>query len=87
MVKILIDLKLIHKWNLVLTEAESIEIELSENQAITSYDHANFKYLSEIGSGATATVFLVNWKHTPSLFAIKKFHDMPTVDEIVNEVC
>ncbi|CAG8495288.1 212_t:CDS:2, partial [Funneliformis caledonium] len=54
-----------------------------DTKEITLYDHTDFKYVTEIGSGSTASVFTVNWKN--EVFAIKKFHKNLNMKEIINE--
>ncbi|CAG8441211.1 14352_t:CDS:2 [Funneliformis caledonium] len=44
----------------------------------------DFKNESEVGSGAAASVFTVNWKN--SVFAIKKFNKILSMKEITNEI-
>src|SRR5687768_11716673 len=83
-----------------------------QNKEITYYNHEEFDKISEIGSGATAKVYIANLKKvkrsssvstttmplnseandlstSPSSiaqFAIKKFHKISSMNEVVNEV-
>ena len=50
------------------------------------YNHGDFKNFSMVGSGGSASVHVAEWKNTRAKFAIKKFAESSTEEEIINEV-
>ncbi|CAG8619724.1 14121_t:CDS:2 [Funneliformis caledonium] len=58
------------------------------NKEIILYNYENFNDVKKIGSGAAASVYYAvyyaNWKST--VFAIKKFHELSNMKEIINEI-
>lgn len=55
------------------------------SQIIKYYDPQSFKILGKIASGQSALVYNVRWKST-SKFAIKKFIESSSKEDIINEV-
>ncbi|CAB5388449.1 unnamed protein product [Rhizophagus irregularis] len=52
---------------------------------VNCYEPQNFKKLSEISSGGFASVYAADWKNA-TIFAIKKFRNSCSMEEIINEV-
>ncbi|GES93519.1 kinase-like domain-containing protein [Rhizophagus clarus] len=50
------------------------------------YDHQDFKILTVIGSGGSASVYSAYWKNTTSKFAIKKIAKLSAEKDIINEI-
>ncbi|PKY52647.1 Pkinase-domain-containing protein, partial [Rhizophagus irregularis] len=50
------------------------------------WEYADFKILSEIGTGGSAAVYAAYWKNTASKFAIKKITKLSAGKEIINEI-
>jgi hypothetical protein len=50
------------------------------------YNHQDFKILSVIGSGGSASVYAAYWKDDATKFAIKRITKPSIEGEIINEV-
>ncbi|PKY20536.1 kinase-like protein [Rhizophagus irregularis] len=79
----------LHHQNLLRLETDTentLKILLDDvTLQVNCYEPQNFKKLSEISSGGFASVYAADWKNA-TIFAIKKFRNSCSMEEIINEV-